>query len=235
MDDTSNMIIQTRIMFALRGFMIAMAIILAPAASPALAAKITTPDQLVLTQEERAEIKRVNAYLNKITHLEGDFVQIGPDGQISEGRFYLRRPGRMRFSYKQPNPILVVADGFWIGITNSRLKTTDRFPIRATPLWALLEKRVDLIKNTKIMAVNLEPDTLTITIQDAKGKANGELTLIFSNDDIELKQWIIKDPQGLITTVSLSNLVMNKPARNAYFIIKDITPTGSAYPGANDQ
>ncbi len=235
MDDTGKMIIKTRIMSAMRNFVIAAAVIFIAATGPAEALKPAKTDQLVLTKEERAEIKRVNIYLNKITHLEGDFVQIGPDGQISEGRFYLRRPGRMRFSYKQPNPILVVADGFWIGITNSRLKTTDRFPIRATPLWALLEKRVDLIKNTKIMAVNLEPESLTITIQDAKGKANGELTLIFSNDDIELKQWIIKDPQGLITTVSLSNLVMNKPARNAYFIIKDINPSGSAYPGSNDQ
>lgn len=199
------------------------------------AAKSNGAPTLELTKEERAEVKRINAYLNKIVHLEGDFVQIGPDGQVSEGHFYLRRPGRMRFSYKPPNPILVVADGFWIGITNSRLKTTDRIPIRATPIWALVEKRVDLMKSSRIVEIDLEPELRTLTIEDAKGKARGQLTLIFQGEPMELKQWIVKDPQGLITTVSLSNLVKNKPANISLFTIKDIKPKRRGSPLGDDR
>jgi len=212
-------------------FLFALSLLLMAPQEAAEAAKRAKPEALVLTKEERAEVKKINAYLNKIVHLEGDFVQIGPDGQVSEGRFYLRRPGRMRFSYNPPNPILVVADGFWIGITNSKLKTTDRIPIRATPIWALVEKRVNLMKSSRIVEIDLEPELRTLTIEDAKGKARGQLTLIFQGEPMELKQWIVKDPQGLITTVSLSNLVKNKPARITLFTIKDINPSGSgAYP-----
>jgi outer membrane lipoprotein-sorting protein len=205
-------------------FFLALCLLFMAQPSALQAAKRDNPPALELTKEERAEVKRINAYLNKIVHLEGDFVQIGPDGQVSEGHFYLRRPGRMRFSYNPPNPILVVADGLWIGITNSRLKTTDRIPIRATPIWALVEKRVDLMKSSRIVEIDLEPELRTLTIEDAKGKARGQLTLIFQGEPMELKQWIVKDPQGLITTVSLSNLVKNKPANISLFTIKDIKP-----------
>jgi len=192
--------------------------------SPIEAGAAEKKETLVLTKDETAEIKRINKYLNAIRNLEGDFVQIGPDGGVSEGRFYLKRPGRMRFAYKKPNPILVVADGFWIGISNSQLRTTDRIPIRATPIWSLVEKKVDLLKNSRIVEVNFEPELWTLTIEDTKKKTSGQLTLVFQGEKPVLKQWIVKDPQGLVTTISLSNLVENKGANPRLFIIKDYQP-----------
>ncbi len=47
-------------------------------------------------------VNAVNQYLNNIEHLEGDFIQINPDNSISDGRFYIRRPGRFRFDYTNP-------------------------------------------------------------------------------------------------------------------------------------
>lgn len=209
------------------GLLVAGLLLTLPLDSAVEAKESEKSEGLVLTKEEKEEIQRINMYLNAIRNLEGDFVQIGPDGGISEGRFYLKRPGRMRFAYKKPNPILVVADGFWIGISNSQLRTTDRFPIRATPIWALVEKKVDLLKNARIIEVNFEPELWTLTIEDSKKKTNGQLTLVFQGEKPVLKQWIVKDPQGLVTTVSLSNLVENKQANPRLFIIKDYKPKNS--------
>lgn len=218
----------TRIKYLLSGFalLLAACFMAFPPAGSAAAKGNADGEELVLTEEEAAEVKRINKYLNSIRNLEGDFIQIGPDGGISEGRFYLKRPGRMRFAYKKPNPILVVADGFWIGISNSKLRTTDRIPIRATPIWALVEKNVDLLKNSRIIEVNFEPELWTMTIEDTKKKAKGQLTLVFQGEKPVLKQWIVKDPQGLVTTVSLSNLVENKQANPRLFIIKDYKQKG---------
>ncbi|HUF87104.1 MAG TPA: outer-membrane lipoprotein carrier protein LolA, partial [Thermohalobaculum sp.] len=58
--------------------------------------------------EDMRDLARISNYLNGMTTLEGNFVQVGPDGQLSEGQFYLRRPGRMRFEYDGPNRALVV-------------------------------------------------------------------------------------------------------------------------------
>ena len=63
--------------------------------------------------------------------MTGDFVQIDPDGVLSEGRFFLRRPGRIRFEYNAPNPALVIADGFWVGVVDSGMtRSTDTPSVR---------------------------------------------------------------------------------------------------------
>jgi len=59
--------------------------------------------------QDARELARISAYLNSISTLAGNFVQIDPDGVLSEGQFYMSRPGRIRFEYNEPNPALVVA------------------------------------------------------------------------------------------------------------------------------
>ena len=76
----------------------------------------------------RADLTRITNYLNGISTMQGTFVQIGPDGDLSEGTFYMRRPGRVRFEYNPPNPTLIVADGFWVAVTDTVDNSFDRFP-----------------------------------------------------------------------------------------------------------
>jgi len=182
-----------------------------------------------LTPKDAATVARVNAYLNSITELEGDFTQIGPDGDVAEGRFYLRRPGRARFDYAPPNRLLVVADGFWIGVTDRKLETTDRYPIGSTPYWALLKEKVNLASDARVLAVERETGIILVTIDDPSGEAAGQLTLIFEeqvakgSDDapLQLTQWLVTDAQGLTTSVSISNLIAGRHARNELFTIDD--------------
>jgi outer membrane lipoprotein-sorting protein len=182
-----------------------------------------------LSPEQAETVARINHYLNNITHLEGDFTQISPDGDVAEGKFYLRRPGRARFDYAPPNRLVVVADGFWIGVTDRKLETTDRYPIGSTPYWALLKENVDLLTDSRIVAVEQEAGIILVTFDDPSGEAAGQLTLIFEERETEdpaalglvLTQWLVTDAQGLTTSVSVSNLVEGQRARNAMFVIDD--------------
>ena len=63
------------------------------------------------SQADQDDLDRISAYLNAIHTMKGSFVQLGPDGQIDEGVFYIEKPGRMRFEYHAPNPVLIVSDG----------------------------------------------------------------------------------------------------------------------------
>ncbi|MFV2092788.1 MAG: outer membrane lipoprotein carrier protein LolA, partial [Hyphomicrobiales bacterium] len=113
-------------------FALALAAMLASAALPARAAA----DASLVEQpsfEEQAQVARVNAYFNRFVYLSGRFTQISPDGVVSEGMFHMRRPGRVRFDYLPPSRLLVISDGFWLGIIDKKLKTTDRYPIASTP------------------------------------------------------------------------------------------------------
>ena len=192
------------------------------------AAAVQNEQGQLLSPEDETTISEVSTYLNSFVHLEGNFTQVGPTGEVAEGRFYMRRPGRVRFDYAPPSKLLVVADGFWIGIIDRKLETTDRYPIGSTPYWALLKENVDLSKDARILSVEREPGIILVTFDDPSGEAAGEITLVFEKieeDDteprLELRQWLITDAQGLTTSVSLADLVQGKRARNKFFVIRD--------------
>lgn len=167
------------------------------------------------------DLARITNYLNGMTTLEGNFVQIGPDGELSEGLFYLRRPGRLRFEYEPPNPALIVADGTWVGVYDKRLKTLDRIPIGSTPLDILLSKRVDLRKEGAVQSIETQGGLMRVRAIDPDAPDQGSITMVFADNPLELRQWIVVDPQGLTTTVALSEIRANVEIDPKLFFIED--------------
>ncbi|MEM1382572.1 MAG: outer membrane lipoprotein carrier protein LolA [Pseudomonadota bacterium] len=159
--------------------------------------------------EDARDLARISNYLNGITTLEGDFVQIGPDGDLSEGRFYMRRPGRLRFEYRPPNPALIVADGTWVGVYDKSIGTLDRIPLGQTPLDLLLEDRVDLRRAGAVESIERSAGQMRVKAIDPDAPDQGSITMIFADNPLELRQWIVVDPQGLTTTVALSETRAN--------------------------
>ncbi|HEY0282006.1 MAG TPA: outer-membrane lipoprotein carrier protein LolA [Rhizomicrobium sp.] len=186
------------------------------------------PKRLIeFSETGRADLDRVSAYLNSIRTLRGDFVQIGPDGQIDQGRFYLEKPGRMRFEYRPPNPILIVADGRTVAVANSKLKTVDRYPLSATPLSLILADKIDLRRNSAILAVRHEAGALIIEARTSTNRNRANLTLVFADPELELRQWTIVDDQGLTTTVALRTLEQGVAVDARMFVLKDFkAPVG---------
>ena len=171
--------------------------------------------------EDMRDLARISNYLNGIKTLEGDFVQIGPDGEASEGRFYLRRPGRIRFEYDPPNPTLVVSDGFWVGVYDTRLKTLDRYPLNSTPLELLLKERVDLRTEGAVKSIERGDGQIRVTAIDPKKPDQGSITMIFSDNPLELRQWVVVDAQGLTTTVALNDMRSNVELDPRLFFIEE--------------
>jgi outer membrane lipoprotein-sorting protein len=197
-----------------------LAFAVATAGSVAAHAASSDRDQVNnLNAEDRADVDRVSAYLSNLTDLQGNFLQVGPDGSLAEGQFYLRRPGRLRFEYTPPEKMLVVADGTWVAVKDG-FSATQRYPIGATPLGLLLEDHVDLATEVKIMSVERQPGALRIKLADTTGNAPGDLTLVFDEPSLQLRQWIVTDAQGLQTTVALRNIQTGVRAANALFVIK---------------
>ncbi len=73
-----------------------------PAPQPAAAAP---------TEADRADIARVEEYLNSIRTLRARFIQLTQTGGRSQGTFYLSRPGRLRLEYDPPVPTILIANG----------------------------------------------------------------------------------------------------------------------------
>ena len=177
-----------------------------------------------LTPEQVVDLKRVSAALNKIQNLQGHFLQIGPDGGAEMGTFYMRKPGRVRFEYNPPNPTLIVSDTATIAVQNTKLHTTDRYPLTDSPLRLLLSTNVDLSTDPRIVKVSREPGLISLTAREASGPAQGEITITLSDPAMELKQWEVLDAQGLRTLVTLNDVRSDVETPARLFVIQDQTP-----------
>ncbi|MDE2266742.1 MAG: outer-membrane lipoprotein carrier protein LolA [Alphaproteobacteria bacterium] len=175
---------------------------------------------IVLTAADRADLDRVSAYLNSIHTLTGDFIQIDPDGQIDQGRFYIQKPGRVRFEYKPPNPVLIVSDGTTVAVVNRKLNTVDRYPLSATPLDLVLSDDIDLSHDNEVMAVKRQPGELTIEARSSTNRTKSNISLVFADPVLELRQWTVIDDQGQTTTVALRDLDQGATIDGQMFVLK---------------
>lgn len=168
-----------------------------------------SPDAASANDEskQRALVDRVNTYLSNISTLVGDFVQVGPDGARTEGQFYIQKPGKVRFEYKPPSRIDVIADGQSVVVRDRKLATQDLYPLSQTPLRFLLSDHIDLQRDTNLVSVAADDVFVTLVVEDKQQfVGNNRLMLMFGAKDFQLRQWTVTDPQGYDTTVAVYNL-----------------------------
>jgi outer membrane lipoprotein-sorting protein len=175
------------------------------------------PTPLIGEQQAQA-IQRINAYFNGMTNLQGHFEQVDAQGKHTAGRFYVQRPGKLRFDYAPPSALRVVADGHFLAIEDSDLKTVEKYPLESTPFRLLLGDAVDLARDARIVGVEQQEGTLAIALEDKTGDAAGQIKLLFdTSSDLQLKQWVITDAQGLATKVTLDNVVPGRKVAADFF------------------
>src|SRR6185437_11744337 len=136
-----------------------------------------------LSAADRDALDAISAYMNGITTMKGNFIQVEPSGNVDEGRFYISKPGRMRFEYAAPVPTLLVADGSTVAVANTRLKTIDRYPIFETPLDVILSKSIDIRQWTVIDNQGL---STTVALRDVVSGGNLPASLFVLPDKASL-------------------------------------------------
>ena len=183
---------------------------------PAMAAKPIT-----VSPEQAASIDAISKYINSFKTLQGEFSQISPKGNLSRGVFYIQKPGMMRFEYAPPNPFLIVADGKWLTIKNVKKEKGDQFPLSQTPLRLVLGNKVDILKETNIIAFDEQDGIASVTLEDKKSSlGNGQLILVYDTARNALQQWVVIDGKGRRTTVTLENVVEGIKPDPKLFVVK---------------
>lgn len=168
------------------------------------------------------DLARISNYLNATQTLQGTFVQVDADGVVTEGDFHMRRPGRLRFEYAPPSRIVVIADGFWVGVKDRRDGGVDRYPLSQTPLSLLLAENVDLRREGAVTRIERSDGQLAVTARDTANPDQGHITMIFSDNPLELRQWVVTDAQGQQTTVALRDMRTNVSIPASQFVIDDV-------------
>ena len=181
------------------------------ASLPAFTHPQTVPQDLAL----------VDRAMNNTGSFQGRFTQYGADGSVASGAVYILRPGRVRFEYDPPNPLLIVSDGVTLVQQDRALETFDRVPLSATPLNYFLKENIRLQDDTEVIGFQKLPNEWRVTARDGSGQMAGAITLVFDPQSLALRQWIITDEFGGQTRVELSNLRYNDRIDPRMFILRD--------------
>lgn len=145
-------------------------------------------------------VQRIANHFSSVRTMKGEFVQFGPSGEQTGGRFYLERPGKIRFDYEDPSGFWVVSDGESVVIHNDKLRTADLYPLSKTPLKLLLDNRIDL-SGDKVQSVTEGDSLITIKLADRSLFGDSTIAMMFDPESYALRQWTITDAQGRDTTV----------------------------------
>ena len=177
------------------------------AAALALTTVLPAPTRAApLGDQDRADLGRIEAYLDNLRTATATFLQVSDNGGVARGKFYLSRPGKMRFEYEPPTPVLMVSTGGSLVYYDSLLKQTSYLPLDSTPLGLLLRDNLKFGGEVTITKFERGPGTIRLSLVQTKDPDQGSLILTFSDRPLALKQWTVIDQQRKATTVTLMEL-----------------------------
>jgi outer membrane lipoprotein-sorting protein len=188
-------------------------------------AAVPSPPAAVLTPIDMDDLRRITAYLNAIYTMTARFQQSSTGGGTATGSLWMARPGRMRFEYDSPSPILLIADRFYVYYVDKQLAQMSKVGLKSTPAWFLLRDPINF-DDLLIKRFERGANTLTITVVEPAEPDNGSLTMVFSSQPLALRQWTIVDQQRKTTTVSISNVQFGVALDPGLFVYQDPFTTG---------
>lgn len=168
-----------------------------------------------------AALAGVNGWLNSVETYRARFTQIAPDFSASTGILSIRRPGRLRFEYDAPSPLLVVADGTTVAIEDADLETIDRVPLRSTPLWWILKPDVNLAEDANVTDVWQEDGYIYVAARDRNEEMDGTALFAFNPESYALEEWFVTDSLGYTTRVSLSDVETGMRLNPRLFVLDE--------------
>ncbi|MDM8167272.1 outer membrane lipoprotein carrier protein LolA [Roseovarius sp.] len=172
---------------------------------------------------EKLSLGEISSYLNSFQAAQGKFTQINEDQTISTGQIYIKRPGRVRFEYDPPEETLVLADGTRVGVIDPKSNTgPEAYPLHRTPLKIVLANNVDFTRERMVTGHDSDGKTTTVRAQDPENPDYGSIELVFTDNPVELRQWVVTDDTGTRTTVVLGDLKTGVSISDDRFVIPGV-------------
>jgi outer membrane lipoprotein-sorting protein len=176
---------------------------------------------IVLSDSDQAEITRIETYLDQLTTLKARFLQIAEDGQTVQGSAWLSRPGKMRFEYDKPSPLLLVAGHGIAVFHDASLDQTSNIPLNSTPLGVLLGEHIKLHGDVTVTDFTRPPGQYALTIVRTASPSDGTLTLMLNQSPLMLSGWSIVDAEGHETRIRLANIQLGGDFPDSLFTFID--------------
>ena len=178
--------------------------------------------------QQSNDLSQVVGHMQAVTTMNATFAQTDRNGQSLTGKLLLKRPGHVKFEYQKGVPLLIVADGKALTLVDYEVKQVQRWPIRNSPLAALLDPGKDLARfGRRVDTTN--PNVISVEVRDPKRPEYGTMTMIFVKQagapgGLTLNGWVALDSKNNRTTVRLSKISYNQPIAQSNFTWRDPRP-----------
>ena len=174
------------------------------------------------------DLSEVVAHMQATATMSGSFTQTDRNGKSLTGKILLKRPGHVRFEYQKGVPLLIVADGKSLTMIDYEVKQVQRWPIKNSPLAALLDPGKDLARYGK-RVVTADKNVISVEVKDPKRPEYGTITMIFVRQagapgGLTLNGWVALDSKNNRTSIRLTGLKFNTPIAQSSFTWKDPRP-----------
>ena len=160
------------------------------------------PDEVVTAIED---------YFAGLETAKARFTQTQDTGETASGEFFLSRPGKMRFAYEEPNESFIVADGTFIYFWDDELGQVSQTTISSTLANVLLQETISLndIDNADpgalmVREVRQVGEQIYLALELANDPGQGQLTVVFDTEPLQLNRWLVRDAQGFETLVEMT-------------------------------
>ena len=159
--------------------------------------------------QTQSEVDRAIAAVRAISTMQASFTQTDANGRRATGTLTMRRPGRIRFQYAPGIPLLIVSDGAALTFVDYETRQVQRWPIKNSPLGALLDPSRDVMKYGRLIGSD-HRQVVSVEVRDKARPEYGVITLVFTRKagapgGLELSSWAALDSQKRRTIVTLSN------------------------------
>ncbi len=171
--------------------------------------------------KNKSTIDRLQQYLSGLTTIISDFTQTAPDGTLTSGKFFLERPGKMRWQYNPPTPILMVSNGSELVYYDYELEQSSHIPLDQTLIGFLAQEHIRFDKMVGIVELSVQTGAIRITLAQREKPDDGELMLEFSDSPLLLRNMVIRDATKQVTTVSLNNARFGLKMDSELFVFRE--------------
>ncbi|MFT4055500.1 MAG: outer membrane lipoprotein carrier protein LolA [Novosphingobium sp.] len=197
-------------------------------AALSVSAALVPVTAIAASPDDTKQVEQAVAALRGIGTMKADFVQTDRSGQSVGGVLTMKSPGKIRFQYQPSAKMLIVGDGRALNFIDYEVRQVQRWPIKNSPLGALLDPSRDVAKFGKLLQTG-NPGVVSIEVRDRSHPEYGVITLIFTRKasapgGLELTYWVSLDSQNKRTTISLSNQRYGVPVTDNDFRWNDPRP-----------
>ncbi|MEO1169377.1 MAG: outer membrane lipoprotein carrier protein LolA [Pseudomonadota bacterium] len=188
-------------------------------------AAIVAPEPAAAQQDTLAQVQR---HLRAVDTMRADFIETNRAGQSVRGEMFLKRPGKIRFSYEEGVNMLVVSDGRALTFVDYDVRQVQRWPIGDSPLSVLLNPERDLSRFATVLDSSRNSE-VRVRARDPEHPEYGTITITFLRNPsapggLMLQGWTVLDSQNNLTTINLANQRFGMAISDRTFRYRDPRP-----------